>query len=47
MKIGINLNLQLRLKMDKLKKELELETTKRKIAENKLKKYENRISRTR
>jgi len=47
MKIGVNSNLQLRLEIDKLKKELELETTKRKIAENKLKKYENRISRTR
>ena len=47
MKIGINSNLQLRLKIDELKKQLELETTKRKIAENKLKKYENRISRTR
>jgi|TARA_B110000977_G_C10684397_1_gene340883 hypothetical protein len=47
MKIGVNSNLQLRLKIDELKKQLELETTKRKIAENKLKKYENRISRTR
>jgi len=37
----------LRLKIDELKKQLELETTKRKIAENKLKKYENRIFRTR
>ena len=47
MKIGVNSNLQLRLKIDELKKQLELETTKRKIAENKLKKYDNRISRTR
>ena len=47
MKIGVNSNLQLRLKIDELKKQLELETTKRKVAENKLKKYENRISRTR
>ena len=47
MKIGVNSNLQLRLKVDELKKQLELETTKRKVAENKLKKYENRISRTR
>ena len=44
MKIGINL--QLRLQIDKLKKELELKTTRLKIAERKLIKYENRISRT-
>ncbi len=47
MKIGFLGLGKLRLKIDELKKQLELETTKRKIAENKLKKYENRISRTR
>tara|TARA_R110000765_G_scaffold83602_1_gene162293 strand:+ start:482 stop:625 length:144 start_codon:yes stop_codon:yes gene_type:complete len=46
MKIGVNWNLQLRLQIAKLTKELELKTIRLRIAERKLIKYENRISRT-
>tara|TARA_R110000744_G_scaffold81027_1_gene159284 strand:- start:4 stop:147 length:144 start_codon:yes stop_codon:yes gene_type:complete len=46
MKIGVNWNLQLRLQIEKLTRELELKTIRLRIAERKLIKYENRISRT-
>tara|TARA_R110002126_G_scaffold1799_3_gene10824 strand:+ start:782 stop:925 length:144 start_codon:yes stop_codon:yes gene_type:complete len=46
MKIGKNWHLKLRLKIEKLQKELDLKTIRLRIAEKKLIKYENRISRT-
>ena len=46
MKIGINWHLKLRLKIEQLQKELDLKTIRLRIAEKKLIKYENRISRT-
>ncbi len=46
MEIGKNWHLKLRLKIEQLQKELDLKTIRLKIAEKKLIKYENRISRT-